>query len=1438
MKRLLLTLLAVVVGLVVHATDYKLVTDVSQLEVGARYLVVGNDGKGNLYGMGDLKNTNRYAKFVTATGDVVSITTEEVCPITLKASGEDKYPWALLNEKTGKYLWASSLKDNHLKENNDLSIDATHASISMSEDNVATIKFNNFSGETEVRNWLRFNFSSQNQLFSCYTTGQKDIYLYKEVAEVVTPDPDPDPQPEEKTVYWDNSLSNWGNVYAYAWKNGTDPVENNAAWPGEQLTEKTADGLYVFKYTGDWDKIIFNNSIGNQTPDNDLVAGTTYDGYKAPGSVYLVGNIDGITEWDPASGLEMTDKGDGIYEADNVEILDALGISGTFCIATELGSWETVNANRYGPEADNTSISLGDNVGMVKKGETAWRLPVGIYKLTADLKNNKLTVGEASNPVYKLNGIAAIGDTHTGKNIKLKTPATAVAQLGNNLWIKDETGWMLVYGATGQTYANGDVIPAGYGGTYNLFNGLPEIQNPTGFETPAENNGAVEPATVTAGTFASQPLNSFIELTGKVEGSDRNYTLTDETGEAAIRTLSKDFVMATGEKVLVRGFVSVYAKDETTTYQITPISSEEITEPSTVNTVFFDNTNSKWEEVYAYAWSSENPEEHNAEWPGVKMTETTEDGLLKIEIDKKFDMVNFNEKSVASDKQTKDLVIVDKKVYSMESVVEPVETNTVFFDNTESGWEKVYAYAWKSGSDPRTENAAWPGVEMTETTDDGLLKIELSKEYDMVVFSNGATTGDILVKTADLTIVDQEVYRYTTPETPAEVNTIYFNRQNCAWEKVYAYAYVKADPADKNGSWPGQEMTEVTAEGYLKLTLDKRFDQVVFNNGFFNDDEGKEQTRNFIVEDNKVYGMPVEPEDPTGTNTIYFDNTEGEWENVYVYAYKENSDPLVNNAEWPGVQITERTEDGRYVVVLEKKLNMVIFNDGLNAGKRTIEQEIEDGKTYSMPHVERNTVFFDNSNSNWERVYAYVWQSETYPAQHLEPWPGIEITDMTDDGLFKLKIDTRYDMIIFNNGEDGDNAHQTYDLAIEDNKVYIHEGDPLKPITGDIYLIGDISDHRWDPAYTGAKMTNNGDGTYDIKDVVLENGSPLTYFAFTQKPTGSWEDVNSSRLAPTERDLKVTLGEEYDMQRNVDMSWAIEPGIYDMHLDVNTMKLVVTRALSTYPENLYIIGMIKDHEWDNKTSGDPQPMTMVKPGVYKQENVVIVGNGVFCLSLKLGAFEIVNEYCYGPEVTGTLIIDYGVDYSFIKSNSNIWQINPGRYAFTVDFNSMTISIERYEIPEKLYIIGDIKGNSWAPDYEGTVMTQKAEGIYEANGVELDAEENAYFTIVEEPNMDWDVVNAHRYGPATDAHAVVPGQETDVKKAATAWKTAPGTYTMTFDIDRMTLTITKETSTGINTIETAEGSTERFNLQGMRTDGRQRGIVIMRRGGKTVKQIIR
>ena len=87
MKRLLLTLLAVVVGLVVHATDYKLVTDVSQLEVGARYLVVGTNTKGT-YAMGNLKKDNHYAIPVEITDNmrvaqmmVSRFERVELCPV-------------------------------------------------------------------------------------------------------------------------------------------------------------------------------------------------------------------------------------------------------------------------------------------------------------------------------------------------------------------------------------------------------------------------------------------------------------------------------------------------------------------------------------------------------------------------------------------------------------------------------------------------------------------------------------------------------------------------------------------------------------------------------------------------------------------------------------------------------------------------------------------------------------------------------------------------------------------------------------------------------------------------------------------------------------------------------------------------------------------------------------------------------------------------------------------------------------------------------------------------------------------------------------------------------------------------------------------------------------------------------------------------------------
>ena len=66
-----------------------------------------------------------------------------------------------------------------------------------------------------------------------------------------------------------------------------------------------------------------------------------------------------------------------------------------------------------------------------------------------------------------------------------RNPVTVLAQGGANLWVKDNTGYMLVYGSVGKSYEQGDVIPAGFSGTKVTYNGEPELKNPKGFKAPS-----------------------------------------------------------------------------------------------------------------------------------------------------------------------------------------------------------------------------------------------------------------------------------------------------------------------------------------------------------------------------------------------------------------------------------------------------------------------------------------------------------------------------------------------------------------------------------------------------------------------------------------------------------------------------------------------------------------------------------------------------------------------------------------------------------------------------------------------------------------------------------------------------------------------------------------------------------------------------------------
>ena len=160
------------------ATDFKLVTDVSGLEVGKKVIITNADAS---YGLGVQNSNNRKAVALTKNDNLITVdetTNKNVTVLTLGQS-DDKYTF--YDESNNGYLYAASSSSNYLKTQATLN-DNGKCTIEIAND-VATIKFQG----TNKKNLLRYNSSSN--IFSCYSSGQKDVAIYQEYvpADVVDP---------------------------------------------------------------------------------------------------------------------------------------------------------------------------------------------------------------------------------------------------------------------------------------------------------------------------------------------------------------------------------------------------------------------------------------------------------------------------------------------------------------------------------------------------------------------------------------------------------------------------------------------------------------------------------------------------------------------------------------------------------------------------------------------------------------------------------------------------------------------------------------------------------------------------------------------------------------------------------------------------------------------------------------------------------------------------------------------------------------------------------------------------------------------------------------------------------------------------------------------------------------------------------------------------
>lgn len=228
--------------------------------------------------------------------------------------------------------------------------------------------------------------------------------------------------------------------------------------------------------------------------------------------------------------------------------------------------------------------------------------------------------------------------------------------------------------------------------------------------------------------------------------------------------------------------------------------------------------------------------------------------------------------------------------------------------------------------------------------------------------------------------------------------------------------------------------------------------------------------------------------------------------------------------------------------------------------------------------------------------------------------------------------------------------------------------------------------------------------------------------------------------------------------------------------------------------------------------------------------------------------------CYMAEVTGTkgklvvkigsaMVSPDGYTDADIKTTGNGYCV----WTKTEGIPGGDTPIDNY--PKKMYLIGNLSTGSW--DMQNAVAADESgNGIYkwhEATLTEAKAGvSESYFSFITTLGSSWDVVNnSDRYG-ATDSDKPISVNSTaDVRQfygggdasSAFAWKTTPGTYTITLDLTRNKLTLSD--SSAVEEIETEPAAASYYNLQGMRVEEPLPGnIYIKVEGNKSSKVLFK
>ena len=168
-------------------------------------------------------------------------------------------------------------------------------------------------------------------------------------------------------------------------------------------------------------------------------------------------------------------------------------------------------------------------------------------------------------------GIGEYAD-HYDEMIVSPYDAVVLAQYDSYLYLKDETGYGLVFGNVGQTYKKGDVIPAGFSGKVISYDCHPELQQPTGFQ-PAKGNVELVAEEITTAQIDEAHWAHYVVMRS-VTYDPVNHVLRDCNGNEIPLYNRFNVTIPEGGPFNIYGIIGAYRPCPNTIYQFIPTETE------------------------------------------------------------------------------------------------------------------------------------------------------------------------------------------------------------------------------------------------------------------------------------------------------------------------------------------------------------------------------------------------------------------------------------------------------------------------------------------------------------------------------------------------------------------------------------------------------------------------------------------------------------------------------------------------------------------------------------------------------------------------------------------------------------------------------------------------------------------------------------------------